>query len=295
MSTAVLIVNYRTYDELGRCLTSLARHLASDDEVVVVDYESNRRALGEAVDGRACVLTLPRPDNRGFAAGVNLAAAHARSPFLLLLNPDTIVEGPVVRVLEDWLISHPDVGVAGARVLNADGTIQPTARRFPDVTTLLGGRSTWLTDRFPKNWFSRRNLVGRDAASAIDVDWLSGACFMTRHDAFDRVGGFDESFFMYWEDADYCRRLAMAGLRRTYVPTVSIRHLGGASAELDLPRAIRAFHKSAFRLYWKYASLIGRLFAPIVGPGLWLRGEWRIRQALRRRRLSGADRVARKR
>lgn len=286
MSTAVLIVNYRAYDDLSRCLASLVPHLQPVDEVVVVDYESDPQALAAAVGGRRAV-TLPRPDNLGFAAGVNLAAAHTRAPFLFLLNPDTLVETPVVRVLEDWLTRHPDVGVAGARVLNADGTVQPSARRFPDVTTLFGGRSTWLTSRFPSNWFSRRNLVGLDSLSPVDVDWVSGACFMTRRDVFERMGGFDEAFFLYWEDADYCRRIAAAGFRRMYVPTASVRHIGGRSAEYALARATRAFHRSAFRMYWKHASFIGRLAAPAIGAGLWIRSELRVRQGLRRRKATG--------
>jgi GT2 family glycosyltransferase len=280
-STAVLIVNYRTYDVLNRCLVSLVPYLAADDEVVVVDYESDGRQLARAVDGSVPVVTVPRPDNLGFAAGVNLAAARSRAPFLLLLNPDTIVEGPVIRMLETWLTSHPDVGVAGARVINEDGTVQRTARRFPDITTLVGGRTAWLTRRFPENWLSRRNLLAEDADAPVDVDWLSGACLMTRRDIFDTIGGFDESFFLYWEDADYCHRVAAAGFRRVYVPTAPVRHIVGASAHHDPAFAIRAFHASAYRLYWKQASHAGRLAAPAVRAGLWLRGEWLARRALR--------------
>ncbi len=278
MSTAVLIVNYRTYPELAACLVSLRPHLEPDDEVVVVDYESDREALGRAVGGGTNIATIARPDNLGFAAGVNLAAAASRAPFLLLLNPDTIVEGPVVRALEQWLTSHPDVGLVGARVLNADGSVQASARRFPNVTTWFGGRSTWFSSRFPRNWLSRRNLVGLDAVAPIEVDWVSGACLMTRRDVFDRVGGFDEGFFLYWEDADYCSRVAEAGFRRMYVPMASVRHAVGRSAEGDPVAAIRAFHRSAFRLYWKRASPIGRLVAPLVRAGLWLRAQYRIRQ-----------------
>jgi hypothetical protein len=281
VATAVLIVNYRTYDDLNRCLASLAPHLAAGDEVIVVDYESDPRQLARVVEGRAPVVTLPRADNRGFAAGVNLAVAQSTAPFLMLLNPDTMVEGPVIRILESWLAAHPDAGVAGARVLNADGTVQPTARRFPDASTVFGGRTTWLSRRFPKNWLSKRNLVAAHA-TPVDVDWLSGACLMTRRDVFDEVGGFDESFFMYWEDADYCRRVAEAGFRRVYVPTPPVRHVGGASAQHDPANAIRAFHASAFRLYWKHASIAGRLAAPAARVGLWLRGEWLARRSVRR-------------
>lgn len=281
MSTAILIVNYKSYGELGDCLASLVPYLSPDDEIVVVDYESDARVLERAIDVGRSMTTVRRADNLGFATGVNMAAACARAPYLLLLNPDTSVEGPVVRVLEDWMSARPDVGAAGARVLNTDGTIQPTARRFPDVTTALGGRSTWLTRRFPGNWFSRRNLGAGEARAPIDVDWVSGVCLMTRRKLFDEMGGFDETFFMYWEDADYCYRLAQQGYRCSYVPESSVRHAGGRSAAYDPPRAIRAFHRSAFRLYRKHASPFGQLASPLVGAGLWLRGEWRLRRAMR--------------
>ena len=93
MSTAVLIVNYKSYDELGRCLRSLEPYRRAGDEVVVVDYESNAVALAEAIDGRTGTDVVARPDNLGFAAGVNIAAARARATHLMLLNPDTVLEG----------------------------------------------------------------------------------------------------------------------------------------------------------------------------------------------------------
>ncbi|MEO8260897.1 MAG: glycosyltransferase family 2 protein [Acidobacteriota bacterium] len=283
MAAAVLIVNYHAYDDLRRCLESLLPHLAADDAVVVVDYECDETALARAVDVPVRIITVPRPDNLGFAAGVNLAARQTAAPFLLLLNPDTIVEGPIIRTLETWLGSHPDAGVAGPRVLNADGTVQASARRFPGVSTLLGGRTTWLTRRFPGNWLSARNLLAQDAAGPVDVDWVSGSCLMTRRDVFDAVGGFDEAFFLYWEDADYGRRVAAAGFRSVYVPAASVRHVGGRSADHHPANAIRAFHTSAFRLYWKHASAPGRLAAPIARIGLWLRGEWLARRAAPRK------------
>jgi GT2 family glycosyltransferase len=175
MATAVLIVNYRGYDDLERCLGSLAPCLELDDEVVVVDYETDRKALRRAVSPFPRAELVPRADNRGFAAGVNLAAARTRAPYLLLLNPDTVVEGPVVRVLEAWLAAHPDVGVAGARVLDADGTLQESARRFPDLTTWFGGRSTWLTSRFPDTWLTKRTWW-RARRSRPDSRWTWTGC-----------------------------------------------------------------------------------------------------------------------
>jgi N-acetylglucosaminyl-diphospho-decaprenol L-rhamnosyltransferase len=281
MSTSVLIVNFRGYDDLDRCLDSLEPKLRPGDEVIVVDHESARESLARVAARHPRALCIPRDGNPGFAAGVNDAARHASAPFLCLLNPDTLVEDPLVH-LEDWLDTHPASSVVGPRVLNDDGTTQPSARCFPGWSTVFGGRSTWLTRRFPENWLSRQNLLGLRSREALDVDWISGACLMTRREVFERLGGLDESFFLYWEDADYCRRVVAAGAACTYLPQVSIRHSGNGSARFDQAVAIRSFHRSAFHLYWKYAGLLKRLGAPIVRLGLYLRGEFRLRQALGR-------------
>ncbi len=285
MSTAVLIVNYHAYADLDRCLQSLGPALGPDDEVVVVDNESEPAAAARLHDRHPRVRVLVEDRNRGFAAAVNRGAAAARSPHLLLLNPDTMVEPALLGDLRAWFAAHPDVGVAGPRVLNADGSVQPSARRFPGLSTLFGGRATWLTRHFPNNPLSRRNLLARDGAGPVDVDWVSGACLMTRRSLFDRLGGFDERFFMYWEDADYCRRVREAGWRCTYVPDVRVRHDVGTSAQRDPAAAIRAFHRSAYCLFRKYAGPVGLIAAPLVRLGLFLRGELRARRAVRAARL----------
>jgi GT2 family glycosyltransferase len=275
---AVLIVNYRTYDALDRCLTSLRPYTADGDEVVVVDWVTDAVQRERVAARHASVRFLPREDNLGFSAGVNLARTVTTAPVLLLLNPDTEVEGPIVRALSAWLEAHPETAAVGPRVLNTDRTIQPSARRFPGLTTALGGRSTWLTRRFPNNWFSRRNLLhdhtepGREFRA---VDWLSGSCFATPSAVFDRLGGLDEAFFMYWEDADYCRRAKALGLECHHLPTTEVIHIGGLSSAQNGVRSIRAFHRSAFQLYWKYARS-GRLAAPLVWVGLSLRAEIKI-------------------
>lgn len=281
MSVAVLIVNYRGYDDLERCLEALRPQLRANDEVIVVDNDSDAGMLDAVRVRFPRAQMIPSRENLGFAAGVNLAARQATAPYLLLLNPDALVEGPLLGPLEEWMRVHPNTSVLGPRVRNADGSTQPSARRFPGFSTLLGGRSTWLTRRLPGNWWSRRNLLGLDSEHPLDVDWLSGSCMLTRRDVFEEVGGMDPRFFLYWEDADYCRRVTLAGGRCTYLPSVSVRHRCGGSAKYALPRAIRAFHRSASHLYWKHAGPVKRLFAPLVFAGLALRAEVRLRLALR--------------
>jgi len=280
MATSVLIVNFRAYEDLERCLQSVDGQLRPGDEVIVLDNESEP-AQAAAIARKFPVATIiPSDVNLGFAAGINIAARHARNPFLLLLNPDTVVEGPLIGVLEEHLALHPGTAVVGPRVINGDGSIQPSARAFPGFSTLLGGRSAWFTRKYPANPWARRNLLGLDARAPLRVDWLSGSCLMTRRDVFERVGGFDESFFLYWEDADYCRRVAALGLHRTYVPSVSVQHFGGGSARYNLARAIREFHKSAYLLHCRQSGLAGRVGAPVVRAGLYVRGELRVRRAL---------------
>jgi hypothetical protein len=284
VAITVLYVNYRVYEDLDQSLTALGPFLSPDDEVIVVDNESDDKLLSWLTGRHPRVRAIASATNLGFSAGVNLGAKHGSRPFLLLLNPDTVVQGPVPRVLERWLHMHPQTGVAGPRVLNADGTVQASARRFPGLSVVLGGRSAWLTRRFPNNWLSRWHLPGRHATAPLDVDWVAGSCMMTTRDAFDRAGGFDEGFFLYWEDADYCCRLKTAGLLSTYVPTVAVQHAGGHSAMRVPTLAIQAFHASALRFHLKHGGVVARLSAPLAAAAMRARSEWHVWRSAREER-----------
>jgi GT2 family glycosyltransferase len=269
---AALIVNYHTYDDVARCLRSLASHEPSI-EVCIVDYESNPDAAAVLRRDwpRARIAALS--GNDGFGAGVNRAAREAGGASrLLVLNPDSVLDHPIVATLDAWLDAHADAGVVAPRVLEADGAIQPSARRFPGLSTVFGGRSTWLTRVLPGNPVSARNLLtGAQVREPIQVDWVSGACMLIRREAFEAVGGFDEGFFLYWEDADLCRRLADAGWKTWYHPGVAVRHSAGRASRQTPQRAQRAFHRSVFRYYRKHGGWPAALLTPIVWPALQLR------------------------
>jgi GT2 family glycosyltransferase len=283
---AVVIVNYRSYPELHACLASLGGDPAAT--VVVVDQQSDPAAASSIERSFPDVRLLRLTGNDGFAAGVNRGARETGTPYLLLLNPDTIAEPGLCTWLAGWMDAHPQVGVAGPRLRNDDGTIQGSARRFPDCTTAIAGRSSWLTRAIPGNRLSRRNLPALDAVTTepVDVDWVSGACMMIRRDAFDALGGMDEGFFMYWEDADFCRRAAHAGWRTVYCPGAGAVHAGGRSSRHASDASLVAFHDSAFRLFWKHAGFFTRLIAPAVFLGL------RARLAFMRRRARAQERAS---
>ena len=284
-AVSALIVNYRAYAELDACLASLVRQRPLV-EIVVVDQDSDaleRRLLEQRYPD---VRWLPQTTNSGFSAGVNLAARHASAPYLYLVNPDAIVDDGTPAAMAGYLAGQPGVAVVGSRVLDADGAIQGSARRFPGVSTLAGGRRSLLTRLFPGNAFTRRNILsGSHVTAPIRVDWVSGASLMVRREAFALVGGMDERFFLYWEDADLCRRLAARGLSTVYYPGASVTHLVGRSSR-NSPRAVIAFHRSAYRYFAKHARGPARLARPLAALVLALRAgaELATGWLLRRRR-----------
>ena len=275
---AVVIVNYQSYEDLQDCLASLG---PPDPAVTIciVDHASRREAADEIERAFPHIHLLRQQTNDGFAAGVNRGARETTAPYVLLLNPDCVASVDTCARLAAWMDAHPRVGAAGPRILNTDGSVQASARRFPDLTTGIAGRSSWLTRMFPRNPLSRHNLAPSqthsDAARA--VDWVSGAVMIIRREAFDAIGGFDTGFFLYWEDADFCRRLEQAGWQIMYVPELTVRHAGGRSSRHAADASLVAFHRSAFRLFWKHSNAATKLLAPLVLAAL------RARLALMRR------------
>jgi N-acetylglucosaminyl-diphospho-decaprenol L-rhamnosyltransferase len=289
-----VIVHCRGYTDLSACLESIESYEAPRErpcDVIVIDHRSSAERLAPIAQRFAWARFIAEPGNPGFAAAVNRGVRACTTPYVIVLNPDCVLSGPVRESLASYLEATPDVGVVGPRLLNEDGRLQPSGRRFPDLTTALGGRRSWLTATAPGNWFSRRNLLlsAQDTAPKR-VDWVSGACMMIRREAFDRVGGMDERFFLYWEDADFCQRLAKAGWRTMWHPGPEVTHFGAGSSRFAPYASMIAFHHSAYRYYRKHAGPIGRCGAPLIALLLGvrllsalafarLRAAWRPRQA----------------
>jgi GT2 family glycosyltransferase len=280
VSVSIVIVNYRSYDELEQCLVSLGT-FESGTRIIVVDHEADT--------GRAAHLQGRHPqlevhtfhDNPGFGAGVNRAAGLAGSDDLVVLNPDVVLTQPLVAPLVAYVDAQPAVGIVGGLVREASGALQPSARAFPDLSTAFGGRTSLLTRVWPANPLTRRNLASSVAAAPDRVDWVTGAFMFIRRRTFGDVGGFDERFFMYWEDADFCRRAAARGWHTAFLPSVSVTHLTGrASRHLPI-RTLAAFHRSVFYYYWKHGGLVARALSPVVALGLAGRFVLRLPAALR--------------
>jgi GT2 family glycosyltransferase len=218
--------------------------------------------------------------NVGFGAAANQAATRTNAPLLWLVNPDAVVKPGAFVALRETLAADSSCAIAAPQLLNLDGTTQESARGEPTAWTGLFGRHGLLTKWFPDAAGARRNLRARDlVASGVEssaIDWAMGACLLIRRDVFDRVGGFDERFFLYWEDADLCRRIRDLGFVIRYVPRARVVHAGAASSRTVRRFAIRAFHRSAY-LYYATHTVRSRWHParPLAWIALTVRGWWR--------------------
>jgi N-acetylglucosaminyl-diphospho-decaprenol L-rhamnosyltransferase len=167
-------------------------------------------------------VTMPR--NLGFAAAVNRAFREVPGRDMLLLNADVeLRDAEPVECLSAYLARNAGVGVAAPRLVYPDQTTQPSARRFPSVLALVGSLSMARALKSARRSYDSY-VEPSQATTARTVDWVIGAAMLIRRAAFDAVGGWDERFFLYMEDADFCRRCARAGWQVAYVPGVAMRH-----------------------------------------------------------------------
>jgi N-acetylglucosaminyl-diphospho-decaprenol L-rhamnosyltransferase len=245
----VVIVSYRSRDLLPACLESLRAHPPRVPlRVHVVDNASGDGTV-ELVREQFPEVDLTASDrNLGFAAASNIGIRKGRSPFVLLLNPDTeVTEGALDRLL-DVMAERPEVGICGCRLLRPDGTFDHAARRsFPTVTGALGH----FTGLGRRNGAPARLAQYRAPdVEAGPVDAVNGAFMLIRRSALAEVGLFDEGYWMYMEDLDLCYRFAEAGWVTWYEPSVTVVHVKGASSggRRD-PRLNIAFHSGMLRFY----------------------------------------------
>lgn len=266
----VIIVNYKSTDLLLRCLRSIGE--AADGHGIRVFIQDNHSNDGVERVRRAYpqVHLTMNSSNLGFARAVNQALAQGEAPYVLILNPDTVVEEGFFTTVLEFMESRRDVGILGPRILDYDGAIQGSARSFPTPLTALFGRKSFLTRVFPNNRITRENILTTrcDGINPMEVDWVSGACILARREAIRDVGVMDDGFFMYWEDADWCRRMWEGGWRVVYFPRASIMHFVGASSEKNITRSVLEFHKSIYRLFVKYVRPPLAYLKPMVFWGL---------------------------
>ncbi|MGE0543847.1 MAG: glycosyltransferase family 2 protein [Dehalococcoidia bacterium] len=250
----VVILNYNTAEHVRRCLAALPAGCAGlTYETIVVDNASPQSGIEAAVAAFPSVRLIKRRQNGGFSAGINAGLRAARSNAILILNPDSTLAPGAAVAMFDFLRSNSDVGVLGPRILNEDGTLQLSCRRFPTFAAAAFNRNSLLTRLLPRNRYSATYLMSDwDHSAVSDVDWLSGAAMMLNRTALDQVGMFDERYFFEIEDVDLCRRMHDAGFRVVYFPHAEVTHRIGASSRTLPNRVIVARHQGMWLYYRRY-------------------------------------------
>lgn len=269
---SVIIVNWCTREELRACLSSLTEANSHRAEIIVVDNASTDGSAEMVRETFPDVYVMENAANLGFAKAANQGIRRSRGRYVLLLNPDTIVNKGALTSLVRFGDENPDVGIFGPRILNPDGTLQYSCRRFPTLAAAMF-RNTILGKLFPRNRYTREYLMSEwDHSKPRDVDWVSGAAMVIRRELLEDIGLLDETFFMYCEDVDICYRARQKGWRVAYHPEAVVVHAIGRSSDRVANRMIVEFHKSMYLFYRKhYAGDSNILVRAIVPIGLFLR------------------------
>jgi len=270
---SIITVSWNVRNLLRDCIRSVDAERGNLKlEMIVVDSASNDGSPEMVQEDFPWVKLIISEQNLGFPRGNNQGLAQAQGRNVLLLNPDTIVLDNALSVMVHYLDQNLNVGGLGAQLLNPDGSIQSSRRRFP---TLLTGffESTWL-EKFAPSFISRNyyTLDLPDEETA-DVDWVTGACLMVPRRVIEHVGMLDEGYFMYSEELDWCRRIKDAGWRIVYLPQARIIHHIGKSSEQAITARHINFQQAKLRYFRKY---YGRVTASLLRVFLLSTYGWQI-------------------
>jgi GT2 family glycosyltransferase len=277
---AVAIVSFNAREYLERCLASVRAEAPS--QTLVVDNGSTDGSI-ELVQSRHPWAELDvAPANRGYGAAANRALGRSAAPYVLLLNSDTILAPGALEALARYLDAHPRVAVVGPRLRNPDGSLQAschpflgTFQSFLEKTALARAlaRIPALRDRYL--------LVHSPHTRPRAVPWVLGAVLAVRRSAFEAVGGFDESFFMYAEEVDLCYRLHEANWEVHFAPVTDVVHVGGASTSQHRGTMVAQRTKSAMHFYRRHYSPARRaallILIKTAAAARWLRDRIRLR------------------
>lgn len=248
---SVILVNYNTGYLLKECFDSLYASLRTiESQIIIVDNASTDDSKSR-LEGMSAAVTIEyNTKNIGFGRANNQVLPLVKGRYLLLLNTDAFVAPDTLTKTVAWMDAHPDCGVLGVRLSDRDGHLQPSCRYFPTPLSIFSVR-TGLQRLFP--WVKQVDDLAWDHASVRQCDWVPGCYYLIRREVLERVGLFDERYFMYYEEVDHCRRVQAAGWKVVYYPFTSVIHLAGESAKsagaLSKGKQISGFQVESELLY----------------------------------------------
>jgi N-acetylglucosaminyl-diphospho-decaprenol L-rhamnosyltransferase len=253
----IVIVNWNNWAKLQNCLNSIYTGWLPASQVIVIDNNSSDGSQERLAQLFPCVELHCNAINIGHTKAINQGFSLARGRYILVLDNDTELEPYCIERLINFSEANQDVAMAAPRTFNSDGTIQESARRFPGIMSGLFGRQSVLTRLFPGNHFSKRYLA-RDfleAKKPFEVEQIGGAFMLFRRDVLASVGVWDERYFGYWVDTDWCRSIRQKQLRIYCVPEArATHHESNARHKRKTARRIWIFHFGAYQYYTKWHS-----------------------------------------
>jgi GT2 family glycosyltransferase len=260
---SIIIVNWNVRDLLRDCLQSIAEQTRRTHEVIVVDNHSHDGSVEMIRSEFPDVRVIANQDNRGFAAANNQGIEVATGRSLLLLNPDTLILDGAIDTMLQWLDAHPDVGCVGCQVLETETDVQMTCFSDPGPLHLSLVESGLHRFGPVARVFGEPTYAGWDRCDERDVDVVSGMFMLVPRRVVQTVGPLDADFFIYSEEADWCRRIRNAGYRCVFAPVARIRHRegGGKSTALIRPSMYIALQRSKLIYVRKHYGPVGRAFA----------------------------------
>src|SRR5262249_46568977 len=268
----VIVVSYNTAHLLDQMFTALdAARAALKLQVIVVDNASRDNSLEILRTYYPNAELIENKSNVGFARANNQALPRARGRYVLLLNTDALVSADTLQKTVDFMDAHPRSGVLGVKLVEPDGSLQPSCRYFPTPWNVF------LTTTGLNRFFPGARLVDDmswDHASPRECDWVPGCYYLVRRQVIERVGLFDPRYFLYYEEVDHCRAVREAGWSVIYYPFTQVLHLGGKSAESQVPltepgRQISTFEIESELLYFRkqygITGVLAAVFLTVLG------------------------------
>lgn len=263
-----VVVNYNAGKYLLDCIASL--YDQGIERIIVVDNDSSDNSQLDLKRKFPDIELVEAGTNIGYGAAINMGSKLVTSAYMLICNPDIVLEPGSISSLVESIKLDPDVAFVGPKILNPDGTLYPSVRVFPSMIDAIGHAFVGLIS--PNNRFSRRyRMLDWDHSTTSMVDWISGACLLANKVHFDVLGGFDESYFMYMEDVDICWRAGQKGNKVLYNPFAKVMHVQGVSSRQHPYKMTIEHHRSLYKFFSKIASNYQRLLLPVVGVGLVIR------------------------
>lgn len=253
LDLSITICSWNTQADLRECLRCLElAQREAEFEVLVVDNNSADGSPDMVEREFPWVRLFRQYTNLGFTGGHNFLFPHCLGRHILLMNSDAFAQPGAIKEVLASSQRFPEAGIIGPKLLNPDGSLQYSCRRFPDPIAALF-RNTFLGRLFPKNkWVRAYLLEDWDHSSAREVDWVSGAVLLITEQVRDCLGGFDPQFYMFCEDVDLCKRCWDAGFDVVYDPIAVFVHKIGSSTNKAPNRMIFRFHKSMYLYYKKH-------------------------------------------